>query len=153
MGGVVALYKGPVSAMAGSGCGRNRCGPDLFRFSSSLGCLERLSFAKTCSGGLAVDLSARIQKQFRPMVTTRLHLLRLFPFLCGSHRQLALENVALLIDQDGSPWFGTNVEPAGRRYADLHQGVRRPARPCLHRSPHTETTHAHGTGCLEPEAR
>jgi putative transposase len=29
------------------------------------------------------------------MITTLLHLLRLFPFLCGGHRQLALENVAL----------------------------------------------------------
>ena len=28
------------------------------------------------------------------MITT-LHLLRLFPFLCGGHRQLALENLAL----------------------------------------------------------
>jgi hypothetical protein len=29
------------------------------------------------------------------MITTLLHLLRLFPFLCGGHRQLALENRAL----------------------------------------------------------
>jgi hypothetical protein len=29
------------------------------------------------------------------MITTLLHLLRLFPFLCGDHRQLALENLAL----------------------------------------------------------
>src|SRR5215831_19903103 len=29
------------------------------------------------------------------MVTLLLHLLRLFPFLCGGHRQLALENLAL----------------------------------------------------------
>ena len=29
------------------------------------------------------------------MITLRLHLLRLLPFLCGSHRQLALENLAL----------------------------------------------------------
>src|SRR6516164_7644764 len=29
------------------------------------------------------------------MITTLLHLLRLFPFLCGGHRQLALENLAL----------------------------------------------------------
>ena len=29
------------------------------------------------------------------MITTLLHLLRLCPFLCGGHRQLALENVAL----------------------------------------------------------
>jgi len=29
------------------------------------------------------------------MISTRLHRLRLFPFLCGGHRQLALENLAL----------------------------------------------------------
>ena len=29
------------------------------------------------------------------MITTLLHLLRLFPFLCGGHRQLPLENLAL----------------------------------------------------------
>jgi len=29
------------------------------------------------------------------MITTLLHLLRLFPFLCGGYRQLALENLAL----------------------------------------------------------
>src|SRR5881398_981904 len=29
------------------------------------------------------------------MITLLLHLLRLFPFLCGGHRQLALENLAL----------------------------------------------------------
>jgi hypothetical protein len=29
------------------------------------------------------------------MITTLVHLLRLFPFLCGGHRQLALENLAL----------------------------------------------------------
>jgi putative transposase len=29
------------------------------------------------------------------MITILLHLLRLFPFLCGGHRQLALENLAL----------------------------------------------------------
>ena len=29
------------------------------------------------------------------MITVMLHLLRLFPFLCGGHRQLALENLAL----------------------------------------------------------
>ena len=32
-----------------------------------------VSFAKTPSGGQAVDLSALIQKQFRPMVTTLLN--------------------------------------------------------------------------------
>ena len=29
------------------------------------------------------------------MITTLLHLLRLFPFLCDGHRQLALENLAV----------------------------------------------------------
>jgi len=29
------------------------------------------------------------------MITTLLHLLRLFPFLCGGHRHLAPENLAL----------------------------------------------------------
>jgi len=29
------------------------------------------------------------------MITLLLHLLRLLPFLCGGHRQLALENLAL----------------------------------------------------------
>jgi hypothetical protein len=29
------------------------------------------------------------------MITLVLHLLRLLPFLCGGHRQLALENLAL----------------------------------------------------------
>jgi hypothetical protein len=29
------------------------------------------------------------------MISTLLHLLRLFPFLCGGHRQLALETLAL----------------------------------------------------------
>jgi len=29
------------------------------------------------------------------MITLLLHLLRLLPFLCGGHRQLAIENLAL----------------------------------------------------------
>ena len=29
------------------------------------------------------------------MISMLFHLLRLFPFLCGGHRQLALENLAL----------------------------------------------------------
>ena len=29
------------------------------------------------------------------MISTLLRLVRLFPFLCGGHRQLALENLAL----------------------------------------------------------
>ena len=51
--------------------------------------------AKTPSGAQTVDLSALIGGQSRPMITTLLHLLRLFPFLCGGHRQLALENLGL----------------------------------------------------------
>src|SRR6516165_11981363 len=58
-------------------------------------CLLRLSLAKTPSGGQAVDLSARIRRQSRFMISTLLHLVRLFPFFYGGHRQLALENLAL----------------------------------------------------------
>src|SRR6516164_7433702 len=54
-----------------------------------------LSFAKTPSGGQVVDLSAPIGRQSRFMISTLLHLPRLCPFLCGGHRQLALENLAL----------------------------------------------------------
>ncbi len=54
-----------------------------------------LSFAKTPSGGQAVDLSAPIRRQSPSMISMLLHLLRLCPFLCGGHRQLALENLAL----------------------------------------------------------
>jgi len=50
-----------------------------------------LSFAKTPSGGQAVDLSALIRKESEPDD----HLLLHVPFLCGGHRQLALENLAL----------------------------------------------------------
>ena len=46
------------------------------------------------SGGQVVDLSARIRRQSHLMISTLLHLFRLFPFLCGGHRQLALENLA-----------------------------------------------------------
>src|SRR2546427_9450383 len=42
-----------------------------------------------------VDQSALIRRESRPMITLLLHLLRLLPFLCGGHRQLALENLAL----------------------------------------------------------
>jgi putative transposase len=55
----------------------------------------RLSFAKTPSGGQVVDLSDQSRRQSPSMITTLLHLVRLCPFLCGGHRQLALENVAL----------------------------------------------------------
>src|SRR5216117_2755428 len=42
-----------------------------------------------------VDQSALIRRESRPMITLLLHLLRLLPFLCGGHRQLALENLVL----------------------------------------------------------
>ena len=56
---------------------------------------EDLSFAKTASGGQAVDLSVLIRRQSLSMISTLLHLFRLLPFLCGGHCQLALENVTL----------------------------------------------------------
>jgi hypothetical protein len=40
-------------------------------------------------------LSPLIRRESGPMITLVLHLLRLVPFLCGGHRQLALENLAL----------------------------------------------------------
>jgi hypothetical protein len=55
----------------------------------------RLSFAKTPSAGQVVDLSALIRREWPSHDHHVLHLLRLFPFLCGGHRQLALENLAL----------------------------------------------------------
>jgi hypothetical protein len=42
-----------------------------------------------------VDLSALVGRQSDLMITLLLHLFRLLPFLCGGHRQLALENLAL----------------------------------------------------------
>src|SRR5213593_1554807 len=54
-----------------------------------------LSFAKTASRCQVVDQSALVRRESRPMITLLLHLLRLLPFLCGGHRQLALENLAL----------------------------------------------------------
>ena len=54
----------------------------------------RFSLAKTPSGRQPVDLSARIPRQSRFLITTMLHLLRLCPFLCGGHRQLALQPLA-----------------------------------------------------------
>ena len=56
---------------------------------------RRVSLAKTRSGGQAVDLSALIWGQSRLMISMLLNLLRLCPFLCGGHRQLALQNLAL----------------------------------------------------------
>src|SRR5213594_2301245 len=54
-----------------------------------------LSFAKTASRCQVVDQSALVRRESRPMITLLLHLLRLLPFLCGGHRHLALENLAL----------------------------------------------------------
>jgi putative transposase len=42
-----------------------------------------------------VDLPVLIRPQSQLVITVLLHLLRLVPFLCGGHRQLALENLAL----------------------------------------------------------
>ena len=41
-----------------------------------------------------VDLAALIRRQSQLMITLLLHLFRLLPVLCGSHRHLALENLA-----------------------------------------------------------
>jgi hypothetical protein len=69
---------------------------DRMRFvAKTEGAQRILSFAKTVSGAQTVDLPALIRRQSGSMITTLLHLLRLFPFLCGGHRQLALENLAL----------------------------------------------------------
>jgi hypothetical protein len=45
--------------------------------------------------GAQVDLSVLILPQSCSMMTLLLHLLRRLPFLCSSHRQLVLENLAL----------------------------------------------------------
>jgi hypothetical protein len=71
-----------------------------------------LFFAKTPSGGQEVDLSARLRRQSRFMISTLLHLLRLSPFLCGGHRQLALENLALR--QQLAVYKRTATRPNGR---------------------------------------
>jgi hypothetical protein len=42
-----------------------------------------------------IDLSALFGENPNSMITLPLHVLRLLPFLCGGHRQLALENLAL----------------------------------------------------------
>ncbi len=57
------------------------------------------------------------------MISTLLCLLRLFPYLCGGHRQLALENVALhhsarRLQEDGEP-----AEAAQQRSALLGLAV------------------------------
>jgi hypothetical protein len=38
---------------------------------------------------------SRFGENHRPMITALLHMVRLLPFLCGGHRHLALENIAL----------------------------------------------------------
>src|SRR4029077_12570963 len=45
--------------------------------------------------GQVVDQPALIRRESRPMIILLLHVLRLLPFLCGGHHQLALENLAL----------------------------------------------------------
>jgi hypothetical protein len=45
------------------------------------------------------------------MITLLLRLLRLLPFLCGGHRQLALENLALR-----SNWPSTSGRRTGRSF-------------------------------------
>src|SRR5436309_2277064 len=82
-----------------------------------------LSFAKSLCGSQAVDLSAPIRRESLPMITLLLHLFRLFPFLCGGHRQLALENLALRpparsLQEDGDP-----AEVARQRSALLGRDV------------------------------
>ena len=47
------------------------------------------------------------------MITLLLHLLRLLPFLCGGHRELALENLALR--QQLTVYKGTASRPKFRR--------------------------------------
>jgi hypothetical protein len=58
--------------------------------------IYRLSFAiKTPSTRQVVDLSALILTQSRSMITLLLQSLWPLPFLCGGHRELAIENLAL----------------------------------------------------------
>ena len=55
-----------------------------------------LSLAKIPSAEQVVDLSLLIRRNPSSMIITLLlHVLRLVPFLCGGHHQLALENLAL----------------------------------------------------------
>src|SRR5438093_8719294 len=61
-----------------------------------------------------VDQSALIRGESRPMIALLLHLLRLLPFLCGGHRQLALENLALR--QQLAVYKRTTNRPRLRRY-------------------------------------
>src|SRR5439155_25442967 len=65
--------------------------PVLFGPRSTFCAVPRQNFA----GGHVGELSALIRRHRSSMITLLLHLLRLFPFLCGGHRQLALENLAL----------------------------------------------------------
>ena len=54
-----------------------------------------LSFAKTPPGAQVVVLQLWSSDNPSLMISVFLYLLRLFPFLCGGHRQLAVENLAL----------------------------------------------------------
>jgi hypothetical protein len=54
-----------------------------------------LSLVRIPSAEQVVDLSVLIRHNPRSMITLLLHVLRLLPFLCGGHHQLALENLAL----------------------------------------------------------
>ena len=76
-----------------------------------------LSFAKTASRCQVVDQSALVRRESRPMITLLLHLLRLLPFLCGGHRHLALENLALR--QQLAVYKRTTNRPRLRRYDRL----------------------------------
>src|SRR2546427_9159155 len=58
-------------------------------------CWAILSFAKTSTGGKSLICRRQSGENLGAMITLLLHLLRLLPFLCGGHRQLALENLAL----------------------------------------------------------
>ena len=46
------------------------------------------------------------------MITLLLQLLRLLPFLCGGHRQLALENLALLTEHPTAAWTAQQIVDA-----------------------------------------
>jgi len=78
-----------------SRCSTARAATSSARRRAAVSTASKLSLAKTLSGGQAVDLSALIRRQSPSMISTLLHLLRLFPFLCGGARHLALENLAL----------------------------------------------------------
>jgi hypothetical protein len=54
-----------------------------------------LSFAKSPSARQVIDLADPSRPQSQLVITLLLHVFRLFPFLVGGHRRLALENLAL----------------------------------------------------------